>query len=737
LIFILNILSVILNKNIFSFAVEFFRTARSNEKLPYLGFSLFLSILLLLLLQTNNQPMYDELWYSLRTHELLNSNGSFFQNIIYPDNWVVYYPKFYDILLFPLQTFPNYAFSKIFSVFNWIVITLISFALLSGDERLKTITNGQMIITLAIMVTPVLSNMAIITKGDIFSLLMFLFSFLFIKKFYDDGHIYHWVEGILLGLLICTIRLASIPSAFILIIGSTVLFISQLQKKKVIFKIEVIQYINIGVTLSLYLVLLFRTYHFTGVPIIQMERFPIIPQLYDLLNFKYNNEFLQPFYERPSERLPLLKFIIDTIIYPMNLRASRTWYSNFYLLLLLLVVVRFRSSVKEKKQNIFLIVFALLLILYFWFIRIYSYANQDYHGGDGNYYIIPTIISSLLLIYILLQHKKYYQFIVFISSSYLILHLALTFISGDNWEPGFKKTNFEMGLNPLKGTLNRDFYKQKAMARYSTEDIDSILSTDPKGIVAGGGHEKFNFYLGHSYLNLRNTRSYLFKDLGYFNRFMKNAHINYLLVQNFPNNSNFYKFAQIIKNDTNVVSHKGITMTLLDLKNYTYPTNYSLGNDSIPKKPRDLKVDNPILMYATNQKMPKRFKPLNYIENDKIFEKYYEQPITLLAKDCGCSFNFTNPRKTDIKIELIFSTDCFSKKIIGSGKAIVKVVDNNNQIIKEDSFVVTQDIIITPVYLLNQLKKGNYRIEVNFDNGEWSDWIFLAIATPKIYQTIL
>ncbi|MDA3781445.1 MAG: hypothetical protein PF487_14645, partial [Bacteroidales bacterium] len=693
-----------------------YRESKFSFSKNYWGASLFFTIVFVLLLQTNNQPSYDELWYSLRTHELLNFSGSFFDNIIYPDNWVVYYPKLFETLIFPLQTFDNYAFSKIFSVFIWMIIFFITLSNLTENIKDEKISNKQYIVTLAILTTPAVSNMAILTKGDIYSFFIFLMATLLLFKAKKEKNIFYLLLSFLLSMLSINARLSAIPFAFMLIGFSIWVGLIIVKEKKPI-KLSIVQTFILSATLLLNFLVFYRTYKLTGVPVVQMEDLPLIPQIYNWLNFHYNNEYLQPLPKENPSKLPLLQFLFYSLFTPTGLRISMSWYSNLFFLLFIVAIVDLFC--KKKLNKIFEIEFMLpiLLIVFLFFISIH-YANERYQGGDGNYYIIPVIISSFLLVRKNINKKV----VLHISYGYILVHFLLMLVTGPNWDPGFKKLTANAMHNPFSGELNKDIFKERIIREYDLAKLIEKIPDDENIVLAGSGNEKDNFLLGHSYINMRNCRSYIFDDFKYFIKFLKDAEIDFLLVQTFPNSSDYYKYCELLEMDTKVKTYQSNNYRLLDVRNYQY-SDVRMNKKDISQK---LIVQDPKLIYYTKKKTPRWVKPLQVL-----YDKYYEQRVALLCKEAACYYKFILEKETNIKINLNLSTYFRSKKFKGRGDVVIKIIHNNQtQII--DKIPINHSDIISKEYILTKLNEGEYRIEIHFTNGTWKNWVSLAIANPQI-----
>ncbi len=725
-----SIFSFLFKRNIVSEIIRFNKVSGFSINSTVFGFSSLLVILLVLVLQTNSNAGYDELWYSLRTHELLNKTGSFFDEILYPDNWVAYYPKLYEILIFPLQVFPNYAISKMFSVCLWVIITMVSLFLVTGDRSLKYMKNRHLIIALAIVSTPVLANVAVSTKGDILSIFVFLISFLYLERFKDTGKFYYWLQATTLVFLSITARISALPFTFIFIVFSIYQLFLLVAKKKVGWKMNPRQLLYVIFPFALFILILYRTYHFTGVPIVQMEDHPFMPELYNLFNFEYSNEYLQALPGKNIIQLPKLQFLFDMIFNPIKLRVSWAWYSNFYTVLLILAITTYVFSRKNYLQNTYKLIFSILLLTLFFAISLISFGNMPYYGGDGNYFVVPIIVSSLLLASIYTRNTTKNYPILFVAMLYLFLHLGLTLVTGSNWDPWFNRIASSLTYAPHKGDLNKDILVKRANSIYNVDDIFNQLSGVKKTYLAGVGDERRNFLLGHSYLNMRNTRPYVKQDFEHFANFLEKANIEYLLVQNFPNKSKYYQFTQQLLKNPDVISYRGITMTLLDIRAYNYADDLVEQKETALSK---IKVNKPDLVYKPDEILPGWNKPFQYsIRNKFNKNKYYENPVTLLSNGSACSFDFINPSASDLNINLIFSTHHDSKKVHGAGQLQILIINEENQVIKNETIDISHNEVYSPIYHIKQLPEGIYRIEFHFDIGSWSRWIRIAISDPVI-----
>jgi hypothetical protein len=529
-----------------------------------LFFSLFVVLFLMLVFQTNNAPGYDEFWYSLRSHEILNRNGSFFEKIIYPDNWVAYYPKLADILIYPLLLIPNYVFSKLFSVATWGLISLLIFSfLMNGKDRKNSI-----MLTLIIVSTPVLGNSAIFTKGDILSLFFFITAFLFMIKSFENYMISYFLIAISISLVAVAARLSALPFTIIFILFFTITILISGKKNSFNFKIIPGEWVLITTSILLVFFIFFRTYYLVGVPIVQVEgSLPLIKLIYNFLGFHYNY-CLQPLNMNMGAKIPFYLIMFSSFLQPMNLRAAVSWYSNFYVLLLIITFSYFFLKMKSNWRNIE-IIFMTALVVVFWISTGVMMANEFYRGGDGNYYLIPVILTSMILAGFWVKYRIDKWLITIGFSLYFLLHFSLTFLVGPNWDPGTDAFHYDFTRNPLIGLSNKRIYKYEAISKLEIEDIIEYLPNEKKTCLAGIGDEFLFYKLGYSYLNLRNVevyRGYLFEDYQSFLKLIESSNINFLIMSpNYQGNLMYRIYFDKIKDEPGVVEYRGKRYSILDL----------------------------------------------------------------------------------------------------------------------------------------------------------------------------
>jgi hypothetical protein len=523
--------------------------------------SLIVLVFLMLIFQTNNYPGYDEFWYTLRSHELLNRDGSFFEKIVYPDNWVAYYPKFTEILIYPLQLFPNYGMSKLFNVATWGLISFVIFSYLTSVKQIKK----TFVFTLVIMVIPCFSNMAIFTKGDVLALFFFLIAFLFMLKSIENLRFSDFLFAIVISLVAVTARLSAMPYTFIFIFFFMFYFVTKVRKNKLNYIIERSEWFFLVSSVLLVFLLFFRTYYLVGVPFVQI---PFSRSINGFLGFSYNF-YLQPLQVDMGCKIGFFEVLFSSLFQPMKLKSSIAWYSNFYFLLMILTLYFFFIFRKREKIKIEYI-FSFILIGAFWILTGVFLANEFYIGGDGNYFLIPVVISSMVFAGFLVKQPVDEVIIKTIFVSYFPLHLILTLITGPNWDPGTDKFHLNMIQNPFSGQSNKLRYRNEAISKMGIQDMITHLP-DEKNIYLGGiGRDILGFKLGCSYINLRNvelSRGYLVADYQTFLNLLKSSGINFLL---FPNETiahlKLLTYFEMIKNENGVVEFKGADFSLLDLR---------------------------------------------------------------------------------------------------------------------------------------------------------------------------
>ncbi|MBN1926638.1 MAG: hypothetical protein JW798_12460 [Prolixibacteraceae bacterium] len=544
--------------------VDFQKLKAGIKQFP-LFTALFSMVVFMLVFQTNNVPGFDEFWYSIRPGELLNRHGSFFEKIIYPNNWVAYYPKLTDVLIYPLLLIPNYAVAKMFSVACWGMVAVLVFSFLRQAIDQKK----ALMYTLIIVTIPALGVMAVFTKGEVLALLIFLVGFGFMKSALKHRDLNNFILALLLALVATTARLSALMFTFIFIIYFLLVFFWKYRSKGIYFIRSISLNSLILIATLLFFLLYYRTYRIVGVPLVQLDdRVPFIYKVYNFIGCDYNF-CLKPLLIEEYEKVSSWKILINSIFKPLEVRAGRVWYSNFYFFVLITFIIY--SFLEKKKVNRVDSFFALILIVVFWFSSGVVMGNDFYNGGDGNYFLIPVILSSVLFLKEITFKRWGMKIVTALFIVYFPFHFSLALLRGPNLDPGTGTIHFDLKQNPLVGNSNPSNYYNQAVKKLKINDIAQFLPDDGDTYLAGNVSGAPNLYkLGCSSLNIINVekgRSYLFETYNTYKIFLRETGINFLIQPNeFESKFNFSKYFWIIKDEPGVLVHKGKNYTLLDLR---------------------------------------------------------------------------------------------------------------------------------------------------------------------------
>lgn len=561
---VLSIMSFFFKGRSIPSVVDFKKLKAGIKQFPLFA-ALFAMVAFMLVFQTNNVPGFDEFWYSLRPGELLNRHGSFFEKIIYPNNWVAYYPKLTDVLIYPLLLIPNYAVAKMFSVACWGMVALLVFSFLEQAIGIKR----AIMLSLLIITIPALGVMAVFTKGEVLALLIFLVAYGFMDRALKHKNLNNFILALVLVVVATTARLSALMFAFIFIVYFLFVFFWKYGGKGFVFRKSFSSNALMIVAVLLVFLLYYRTYSIVGIPVVQLDdRIPFIQSVYSFLGFEYH-DFLRPLEEGEYGKIPFFEILINSIFRPFEVRAVRAWFSNFYLLILLIFCFKV-FSVKGwiKNNHVF---FAFLLIAAFWFSTGVVMANDFYTGGDGNYFLVPVILSSLLLLREDSFRKLNIKVLTTLFILYFPFHFCLTMLRGPNRDPGTMGFNITLTRNPLKGISNFSRYHNDAIRKLKIWDIEEYLPDGKDSYIAGTGVGSVLLYkLGCSAVHLNNVehgRKYIFETYETYKNFLKETGINYLIQ---PNNHvsklNCSHYFWKLKDEPGVLVHEGEHCTLLDLR---------------------------------------------------------------------------------------------------------------------------------------------------------------------------
>lgn len=552
---VMFILSLFYKNNNLIYLVFDFSKKQVNKSIetPFI-ITVFFIYFFILFVKSSQTPSYDELWYSLRGYEVLNHNGSFFEPILMMQHWVSFYPKLYEIVLYPFEYFQTFTTSRLFTVF------LLIFMIVSFYEFLKEKVGYKesLFIILSLLTIPAIGNSSILAKPDIISSLIVISSILYFIKYTETNFLTYFVLSCTLMLFSLSTKLSVIPFIGILSLIYFSYFIFNFKRLNYNFNKK---YMMIIFLLFIVLIIItFRTIHIVGVPFVSLrETISIIPKLYDFLGFKYNPLFQDITINQFSDNYNFFTFFIKFNFFPAETRLVFAWVSNLSSLLLFIFI-----SILFKDRFYFNIKRIIALILFSTFIYLICivFGNNHYLGGDGNYYLIP-IIAFMLLVSIekdIIRFQKLFIPIV-------IINFIIMFITSHSWTYGTNKFDFNFSKNPF----NKEEIRLNSLKYNNVDDIYYILKNTPNNKVIGYGKEEMLFLLNASYesiTHIQSQRPYLFLNFETFNNYLLKSKITHIIFpKDFPLDTRFKNFIETLKESRNIKEYQGNSFILLDIRN--------------------------------------------------------------------------------------------------------------------------------------------------------------------------
>ncbi len=516
--------------------------------------SIFFIYFFILFVKSSQTPSYDELWYSLRGYEVLNHNGSFFEPILMMQHWVSFYPKLYEIILYPFEYFETFTTSRLFTVFLLIFMTVSFYEFLKERVGYKE----SLFIILSILTIPAVGNSSILAKPDIISSFIVIASILYFIKYTETNFLTYLILSIVLMLFSLSTKLSVIPFIGILSLIYFSYFIFNFKRLNYNFSKR---YMIIVFLLFIVLIIItFRTIHIVGVPFVSLkETIPIISKLYDFLGFNYNSLFQDITINQFSDNYNFLNFFIKFNFFPAETRLIFAWVSNLSSLLFLIFICillknRFNLNIRR--------IIALMLFSTFLYLICIVFGNKHYLGGDGNYYLIP-IIAFMLLISIEKDIIRFQKLFIPI----IIINFIIMFITSHSWSYGTNKFDFNFSKNPF----NKEEIRLNSLKYNNVDDIYYILKNTPNNKVIGYGKEEMLFLLNASYESIphiQSQRPYLFLNFETFNNYLLKSEITHIVFpKDFPLDSRFRNFIESLKESRNIKEYQGNSFILLDIRN--------------------------------------------------------------------------------------------------------------------------------------------------------------------------
>ncbi|TKI69919.1 hypothetical protein FCU45_04725 [Sulfurimonas crateris] len=674
-------------------------------KYPFL-ISIFLILFFILIVQSSSNPSYDEFWYSLRGAEVLNQNGSFFEPILMLQHWVSFYPKLYEIVIYPLEFFDSFALGRMFTVF------VLIFFILAIYEFLKTklSTSSALFVIFMIITIPAVANSSILAKPDLFSSFIVFMSVIFFLKYSETKLLSYFILSLLLLVLSLTTKLSVVP--YISVLG--VFFVGYFLKnlKSLVNDVHKLHYFIYFILTLTFLLVTYRTVSIVGIPFTSLsENISMVGSIYEYLGFNYNELYDKINRRSAKDIYSLYELFIKYNFYPTETRMIFAWISNIYTLvfgLFLFYILKYKPRIDASKIILILYIFIFLFVLYVLF------GKKVAVGGDGNYHLIPIIITFVL---ISLNQKivDYYRFLLPI----VAVNIIVLFITNHGWSYGTNKLDLDFFKNPFNKESIRLTKLEGAGAIDIYEHLHEINSFKK---VIGHGSEQELYLLNATYESgphIASQRPYLFKDFETFKDMLVKTKTTHLLYPKYIPDNQFVKFAEALRECKNSSLFIGKAYFLLNI------------DDSI----KDCKYDD--IQEKSKKETQYTFKQFSKISHNKYMTNLWIKPFQLIRdkyypKNSIAIRNGTKIIYDNISIEN-------KKNLILSLKAMKHYKFKT----KNDSGVLKIDIkdehsnIVTKQFQINDFDVENIEIELHGLSGNQYSLELETIGWKNDLQVVL
>ncbi|MGE4457043.1 MAG: hypothetical protein AB7E13_08900 [Arcobacteraceae bacterium] len=683
-----NLIILIINK------INLFKQNYSIEN-PFLKTSLFI-VFLILFVQSSHKLSYDELWYSSRGLEVLNKNGSFFEPILMLQHWVNYYPKFYEIVIFPLEFFNSYTASRMFAIFVLIFLLRAIYEFLSPE-----ISQAQtLLIILSIATMPAVANSSIVSKADFISAYILVLAVLYFVKYTEIKTLSLFLLSVILLVFSLATKLSVVPYIGIL---SIVFFIYFLINIKQLKRNDLTKeyYIIYALFIIVFIFITFRTISIVGVPFVSLNQLSgTIKTLYDICGFYYKELFGDVIVQREASNFTIYQLFLKYHFFPTESRLIFAWISNLYLIVFSLFFFFFFKD--KMKLNIYKIIIFLILAVFIFVIFIVM-GELPSPGGDGNYYLFPIIII-VTLISLDKRIASLYKFLFPI----IITNIIILYVTNHGWSYGTNKFH----LNFLENPFDKKEKQLKILKAIMAEDIYYHLQNTTNNKVIGFGPEKYLYALGNSYesgLHIRGQRPYLFKNFKAFIDMIQRTKTSHLLYPKYIPNDKFVEYAERLKECTQVQRFSGKSFILLDVSNgIDKCKSVEVPEKDFKYKELEINVSSLVLLNKnnSNQKLITTFK-----KN----EKYYPKNTVGLLSGAHISLMIQDHEflNNNVVLQAKIMQNIYSKRN-SDGSLIIKIKNINGEVVNEKTIDLISNDLKFINFELNRMSSNKYLLEFSY-----------------------
>lgn len=481
---------------------------------------------------------YDETWYSLRLAEDLNPNGSFLEDLKLLGSWVHQYPKFFEILLFPLQYFGSFAASKVFSVVV-LGIALVAAREIWSDYGLSA--RKQALMAVVLISIPVVVGDATSAKADFFAGFVFLLSvFYFLKGMNERSGGYMLMSACA---LVLTLAVKLSAAGYLPVFFLVYAFAAWTLRRELALPGRA-HLAMAGLAIAAFCAVTWRTYEITGVPFVSLPDIsPTVATLYGWLGFEYKYPYgavSDPMTD--AVRVDSLSLLFKTFLQPTGVRQAFVWITNIAIPFVIMAVLWSFRHKRGRYEALLVSVSFVLVVLLIGF----AFNDRELMGGDGNYYLIPMLVIVAVGATAFKWLPQYALPMALLCSIYAAANLPIAFVSSQSWYPGTRGFDMKFGQAPF----NREEIKKQMLADYGLADMYPYFSgLDRESCVAMGEGGDALYHLGcrmETAMSIFIARPYLRSSASSFVRMLREKKVSHLVVQNYFPDSYFGRFCRAL-----------------------------------------------------------------------------------------------------------------------------------------------------------------------------------------------
>jgi hypothetical protein len=619
----------------------------------------------------------DEVWYSVRLNECLNMNGSHFENLKMFEHWVHQYPKFFEIMAFPLQWFDSFTVTRMLSLVTLLFVLIASneflaeYSLCGWQKSLSAIT----LISIPAVATSVLA------KPDMFAGFVFLLSVLFfIKGFKDKDSGLMFIGAAILGLTLAIklVAVVYVPVFFVIYaVGFMISKANLAPPKKVQVAICLLLFFTV-------IIVTLRTYIITGVPFVSVgDNFQLVGTIYKHLGMEFKFPFGN-FMGRHLGKINSFILLRDALLFPSShLFMAVSWLSNIalpFMLMALLWLIRKREG---ELEGLLVLISGMIIFGIIAFVL----NTREMDGGPGIYHLMPilvvVVVGSCAYKWLAGQTLA----IALLCSIYVIGNLPLALVQSISWHVGTRQFDLDFTRSPFdKETVRNNILQKNGLL-----DVKAYFDgLDPKTCLAVG--EGPNIPLNVLGCRMETSKCIYGRNLAatpeMLSRFLREKGVTHLLVPNYFPNNHFGRFCEKIKTISVAETVQFKNYTVIDIRRIERDQLLQAARSADFKK-KSIMVHRESLQAIRNLNAASRSTPLvDFNPRLNGVMKFYQTANGLISIKPDTSIEFVvNPfKKGPRSFEACFASNIYGVQDMPKERFHVTIKDVSG-VLAEDNFI--------------------------------------------------